>query len=111
MLHEKAQYSFVGTREHIVMVRIERTRFLWFAQSRREQVGWWYAFFKPQHLLRIETGTISDGLKMRPGLALTFYAEEAGREETIYLAFANMTMLSRVIGDMQIDAAAQAFHV
>jgi hypothetical protein len=110
MLHERAQYSSVSTREHIVMARIERTHFLWFAKSRREQVGWWYAFFKPEHILQVETGYISDGLRMRPGLALTFYSKEAAQEETIYLSFEDMTTLWRVIDDMRTDAAVRVIH-
>jgi hypothetical protein len=111
MLHEKARYSFVSTREHIVMVRVEPTRFLWFAKSRRAQIGWWYAFFRPQHVSRVETGYISDGLKMRPGLALTFSSENSPKEETIYLAFADTATLWRVIDDVQLDATVSAYRL
>lgn len=111
MLHESSRFSFVSTREHVVMVRIERTHLLWFARSRREQVGWWYTFFRPEHISRVETGYIAHGLKMQPGLALAFRSQEMAQEETIYLSFADPATLWRVISDIQIDAGAHVFHI
>ncbi len=112
VLGEKAQLLFVPTREHIVMVKLERTRFLLLARSSRGEEGWWYAFIKPKQVLKVETGRIAHGLKTRPALALTYRSgEKAGQKETLYFACAGVAGLWRIIDDLRIDVAPHAFHV
>ena len=110
LINEAAHISFVPTREHIVMAQVRRTRFLLLCRSRPEEAGWWYAFLKPQHVQRVETGYILRGVRMRPGMALTYWPEEErNRTETIYLAFADVPTALHVLADLCVDVPAQSF--
>lgn len=104
VLHQPARYSFLRTREHVIMAQIRRTRFLLLAASSSALVGWWYVFFQPGLVQCVQTGYIVQGVHKRPGLALTFYPEEQpNRAETIYLAFADEVTGWRVLDDLAVD--------
>lgn len=116
MLNEPAIYTFVRTREHVLMVHLKRTRFLLFARSNPSEVGWWYAFFKPEHLIGVQSGRIADGLRAYPCLALTWQAEPGGVSkqdgvtETVYIGSENPNTLARILDDLRRDTPAQAFE-
>jgi hypothetical protein len=110
LINEAAWYSFVRTREHIVMAHIKRTRFLLLAISRRDEAGWWYVFFKPEHVRRVETGYVSRGIGTCPGLALTYWPEgERNRMETIYMAFCDVPTTLHILADLRVDVSVQSF--
>jgi hypothetical protein len=99
-----AQLSYVRTREHIVMTYIKQTRFLLLARSVKQDVGWWYVFFHPSHVQRVETGYVWCGARARPGLALSYLPEgQPGQDATIYMAFADVGAVWRVIANLCID--------
>jgi hypothetical protein len=101
---EAVRLSYVRSREHILMARLRRTRFLLFARSLRSDVGWWYAFFKPRDVQRVETGYIWCGLRARPGLALSYRTPDEARDEaTVYLAFPDVDTVQRVMADLRVD--------
>lgn len=107
--HE-AKLSYVSTREHIVMARVQRTRFLLFTQSLQAEVGWWYVFFAPDRVTRVEVGHIWCGFKTRLGLAFHYCPEErSDGEETFYLGFDDLDTLQRAIDDLRLDMPAEAF--
>jgi hypothetical protein len=111
MVNERAQISYVRTREHIVMAHIARTRFLLFARSTSEDVGWWYVFIKPDRVQHVETGHILCGFRSRPGLEIRYLAgEKAGQLGTVYLGFDDVRDLVRVLDDLRLDVAAAAFE-
>jgi hypothetical protein len=109
MVNEQAWASHVRTREHIVMVYQRRTRFLLLARSLTTDVGYWYAFFFPEHVQRVETGYVVCGIRSRPGLAIRYVSqEERGQAKTVYLQFDNVDALRRVLDDLRVDVAAGA---
>ena len=99
----QAYFSTVETREHILMVRIPHTRFLLIATSPRDEVGWWYVFFRPGMIRAVQTGEIHFGMRPRPALRVT-YQTEALPPQTVYLSFDDMTSLHRVLNDLRLDA-------
>jgi hypothetical protein len=110
MVNERAWISFVRTREHVVMVHLARTRFLLLARSLEREQGWWYVFFTPQQVQRIETGRLIHGLRPRPALAVHYArADDARRTDTLYLAFPSPDNLQRVLDDLRTDVAVEAF--
>jgi len=110
VVNEAAQFSYVRTREHVVMAHIEQTRFLLLASSVKGGIGWWYVFFMPDRVQRVETGYVWCGIKARPGLALSYRAKENPcQEATVYLAFADVDTIQRVIADLRMDVSPQAF--
>lgn len=107
---EPAQITYVSTREHIVMARLKRTRFLLLARSLAGEAGWWYVFFLPHHVQQVRAGHVFHGLRPRPALAIRYRcAERDGREETVYLACATIEDLERIRSDLQIDVSPSAF--
>jgi len=97
-------YSTVETREHILMAHIPYSRFLFVATSPREEVGWWYVFFKPHMIRAIQTGEVLFGMRPRPALRIT-YQPENSPQETVYLSFDDFRSLQRVLDDLLLDAA------
>jgi hypothetical protein len=109
LINVAAQLSYVRTREHIVMARVEKTRFLLLASSANGDAGWWYTFFMPDRVKRVETGYIWCGIKVRPGLALSYQTREMPDQKvTIYLTFADVDRVQRVVADLRIDVPLQA---
>ena len=110
MVDEQGQISAVRTREHVVSVRIEQTRFLLLARSLHEETGWWYVFFMPAQVQHIETGYVRCRLRSRHGLAIQYQpTEEAGPPETIYLSFDSIHDLHRVLENLRVDVPAEVF--
>jgi hypothetical protein len=108
LVNETAGFSYVRSREHVVMAYVRQTRFLLLAKSAQGDVGMWYVFFAPSRVRRIERGYIQCGIRTRPGLALTYQPEEQpDQEATIYLTFADVDTVQRVIADLCIDIAPQ----
>ncbi|MBN1642294.1 MAG: hypothetical protein JXA09_13750 [Anaerolineae bacterium] len=110
MVNERAQVSFVRTREHVVMVRLQRTRFLLLTRSLEGEQGWWYVFFAPRQVQRVETGRLIAGLRARPALAIHYTLPEGARgTDTVYLAFPNPDDLQRVLDELRTDVPVEAF--
>jgi hypothetical protein len=110
LANEAVRLSYVRSREHILMARFRRTRFLLLARSLKSDVGWWYAFFRPQDVQQVVMGFIWCGLRARPGLALSYHTQDEGRqEETVYLAFPDVETVQRVVADLRVDARGAAF--
>jgi hypothetical protein len=110
VVNEDALFSFVRTREHIVMACIRRTRFLLLATSSRKDAGWWYVFVMPERLERVQHGTLSCGLRTRPALEVHYRPEqERDRVEALYLAFEDAETRQRVRDDLRRDAPPQVF--
>jgi hypothetical protein len=111
VVNEVALYSFVRTREHIVMAYVRQTRFLLLTRSPKNEVGWWYVFLTPNRVQKVQPGYVSYGLKTRPGLAIRYEPEgNPGQVEDVYLAFDDVHTAQRVMADLRRDAPAQAFE-
>jgi len=110
MVDEPGQISAVRTREHVVSVHLEPTRFLLLARSLNEESGWWYTFFMPEQVQHIETGYVRCGLRARYGLAIQYQPEErSANPEMIYLWFDGIRALCRVLNTLSTDVPAEAF--
>jgi hypothetical protein len=98
LVNVPAYLSYVQTQEHIVMARLERTRFLLVARSPRAQVGFWYAFFQPHDVIAVETGRVYWGLQHQASLAIRYRCvdEQAPQQRTLYLTFSNTDAMPRV---------------
>jgi hypothetical protein len=107
MVGEAAALSYVQTREHIVMARLRRRRFLLIAPSPKGEVGFWYAFFKPREVKRVQSGYIYWGIQRQAGLAIRYRStdEESMPERTIYLTFSNLQAMRRVRHHLCADMA------
>ena len=106
-----AEFSYVSTREHIVMAHVNRTRFLLLSQSMKAETGLWYVFFVPKAIQKVQTGTLWCGSKARPGMAIQYRPEERPeQEETLYLGFADVETLRRVHADIEVDAPPPVFQ-
>jgi hypothetical protein len=109
MLNEPARIFYVRTREHVIQVRLQPTRFLLLAPSLPGEEGWWYVFFQPSSIEQIQTGHVQRGLRWDPALAITYHMEEdEGRRETLYLAFADLAALHRVLAEVRVDLPQEA---
>ncbi|MBN1661162.1 MAG: hypothetical protein JXA93_22410 [Anaerolineae bacterium] len=99
----EADFETVGTREHIVLARLYRSRFLLLGRWPAYQIGWWYIFFMPGMIRQMCIGHLHAGHK--PGLALQIvYTPDEETERTIYLAFDDPAALRRVWADLLLDA-------
>lgn len=99
----EADFETVGTREHIILARLYRSRFLLLGRWPSYQVGWWYMFFMPDMIRRVRLGHLHIGGE--PGLALQIvYAPDEETRHTIYLAFEDPGTLRRVWADLMLDA-------
>jgi len=96
-----ADFATMETREHVVMVRMLDSRFL--VGAPKDDVGWWYIFFKPHKITGIELGQIHFGLNARPAIKLGYKADE-GKGEFVYLSFDNPLQMQRVSEDLRRDA-------
>ena len=103
----EAIYHSFESREHAIMAHVPITRFALFAQSRKEYVGMWYRFFKPDVLVSLEAGELAHGARAKPALRITCRGEK--RPEQIYLAFESEDDQIRVIADLAHDAAADIY--
>jgi len=102
-VEEEAHYQTFQTRERVVMVEISQTRYLLLSTSSEAEMGWWYTFFTPRVIKRIESGQIQFGGQIRPALRLTYLPEATETAETIYLSFEDAAHRARVLADLQAD--------
>lgn len=96
-----ADFATMETREHIVMARMLDLRFL--VGAPKDDIGWWYIFFRPHMISEIEVGEVHFGLASRPAIKLRYRTEE-GEIEPVYLSFDDLLQMQRVLEDLRRDA-------
>jgi len=99
----QAYFETVETREHIIIAWTPLWSFLGLADSPREEVGLWYAFFMPATIQEIEVGKVYFGLQPRLALKVV-YQSESGSRETVYLSFDDPEQRELVLADLRRDA-------
>ena len=110
LVNAQARFSFVRTREHVVVALVKQTRFLLLARSLRKETGWWYVFFRPEHVREVRQGYLSCAFKTRAGVAVSYQPkDQPGQTRTVYLAFADVNTALRVIADLRLDVSPHAF--
>lgn len=104
VINGDALFSFVRTREHIVMAYVRRTRFLLLAASLKQAVGWWYVFVTPDRLQEMRLGTLSCGFRTEAALDVRYRSEqEPRRVQELYLVFEDLEARQRVLDDLRRD--------
>ncbi|MGA9347513.1 MAG: hypothetical protein WBW48_01750 [Anaerolineae bacterium] len=96
-----ADFATMETREHILMARMLDSRFL--VGAPKDDVGWWYVFFKPHMISEIGVGEVHFGLRARPAIKLRYRTKE-GKVEPVYLSFDDLLQMQRVLEDLRHDA-------
>jgi hypothetical protein len=96
-----ADFATMETREHIVMGRMLDVRFL--VGTPKTDAGWWYIFFKPHTIRKIEVGKVHFGLRAHSAIKVKYEAKE-GRIEPVYLSFDDLLQMQRVLEDLRRDA-------
>ena len=99
-----------GSREHAVMAKQDRSRFLLSALP-KDRIGMWYAFFRPEAVEEIRAGTVAFGGDTRPGLrvAYRYLPSSDGKKpkkplrEVLHLAFEDEATRNRVWSDLLAD--------
>lgn len=95
-----ADFATMETREHIVMARMLDSRFL--VGAPKDDVGWWYVFFKPHMIEGIEVGQVHFGLRARPAIKLGYKTAEE-KVEPVYLSFNDPLQMQQVLQDLRRD--------
>ena len=104
LVEAPSEYTTFETREHCVMTRMPRTRFLLLGRSRENEVGWWYIFFEPDAIRSVRSGWLYFGMRPRPALRLEIYRAVDTQDEDLYLSFDDEATRSLVLADLQWDA-------
>jgi hypothetical protein len=99
-----ANYTTFETREHCVMTQVLLSRFLLLSRSRREEIGWWYAFFQPAMIRSVNSGWLYFSLRPRPALRLEIAQSGDSDDVVLYLSFDSKKTRSLVLADLQYDA-------
>ena len=99
----EADFETVGTREHIILGRVTPSRFLGVGRWPADEWGWWYIFFQPAMICRLEVGRFCHGSQPRWAIHVV-YAPDQEAEESIYLVFDELLPLWRVWADLLADA-------
>jgi hypothetical protein len=109
MLNEPARVFYVHTREHIVQVHLQRSRFLLLAPSLPGEEGYWYVFFQLSSVEQVQVGEVQCFLRWDPALAITYRSQERdGRRATVYLAFSGPDSLHRVLAELRVHLPQEA---
>jgi hypothetical protein len=100
----EAWFETVQTREHIVIARNTRSRFLLVAKSLGGEHGFWYAFFRPEHIQGVEIGDLCFGWHVRPAIRIALQPDAQKERGALYLAFEDGEMRDLVLNDLLQDA-------
>lgn len=82
------------------MARMLDSRFL--VGAPKDDVGWWYVFFKPHMIEGIEVGQVHFGLRARPAIKLGYKTAEE-KVEPVYLSFNDPLQMQQVLQDLRRD--------
>ncbi len=103
-VNEVAFYQTFETRERVLMVAIPRSRWLLLWHSPENDVGWWYNFFTPPQLQRVEHGQLHFGARPRPALKLHLSPEDGRKAAAIfYISTHTPADMAQLIADLKAD--------
>jgi hypothetical protein len=110
MLDEEAVFTYVRSREHILMARLRQTRFWLLSRSQAAESGWWYIFFRPEQVTLVQVGHVLWGFRSHPALAIRYRCEQRkNQEETVYLTAQDPETLGRIWEDLRRDVPMDVF--
>lgn len=105
--HLPGFYRTFATREHALLCQLRTQPVVNVGALPDDEPGLWYAFFRPEQITRIATGTVTAERQELAALAITYTAtDKRQRSLTIYLAFPNpsdrLTVLADLIADQSV---------
>jgi hypothetical protein len=110
-----AYWRTFTSREHAVMAIAHESRFLGVASRPAEEVGMWYAFFRPEVVDAVTPGSLAFGSRVGPGLRIDYRRAvpfpEGGRRRAqpkpvrtvLYLACDDEETRARIWADLLAD--------
>lgn len=102
-----AQFQVFETRERVVMANVAPSRLLLLARTPEHEWGWWYTFFQPSMIARVETGQLCFGLRQRPALKIELNVGPEEAPEALFLSFDDEAARAVVWADLQFDSASE----
>ncbi len=84
MVCVSAQYQTFQTRERALMAQIHPHRWLYLFPVSGTETGWWYAFFTPDRLQRVESGWLHFGRHPHPAIRLTLAPEDSSGAPVVF---------------------------
>jgi hypothetical protein len=104
-------YRSFATREHALLCRVRERRIWRIGAWPEEEIGLWYAFFKPQEIDAVQPGDVRIGRSTLPGIAVTYRPSAPIRPErrrtpmqtTLYLAFVTEADRAAVLADLLVE--------
>ncbi|MGC9333075.1 MAG: hypothetical protein ACP5JJ_02935 [Anaerolineae bacterium] len=99
----EADFETVGTREHIVLGRIHPSRFLVLGNWPEYELGWWYVFFRPEMIRKVDVGQLISSPRPQRALRVV-YTPDNETEQMVYLTTNDSTSLRRIWDDLLRDA-------
>ncbi len=100
-----ANYTTFETGEHCIMIQVPFTRFLLLGKSRKNELGWWYTFFKPSAIHSMANGCLYFGPHPHPAVCLEIAGIDDAEDEILYLSFEDEASRSLVVADLKSDMA------
>ena len=102
-----ADLETARTREHIVLGRVQPSRFLLLGSWPEHEVGWWYIFVQPAAIRQVQWGHLYFGAVPRPALQVVYVLEEE-TQHCVFLTSEREAVLHRVWADLLLDAPSAA---
>jgi hypothetical protein len=86
------------SREHVLMVRLDQSRYMLLGKSPSTDWGWWYQFIPAAVIDSVLIGTVTHGWRQQPALKVSHRvrSEQDKEEETVVtiLSFENKELLT-----------------
>jgi len=104
MVNVPAQYQTFQTRERVLMAQIAPHRWLHLFPVSGTETGWWYAFFTPDRLQRMEAGRLHFGRHPHPAFRLTLAPKEPGGAPVVfYISTPSPRETEKLLADLKAD--------
>jgi hypothetical protein len=106
-----AFYRTFPTREHALLCRV-RARTAWgVVEWPPEEVGLWYAFFRPEQIIAVRPGTVQFDQEALPGVVVDYRPTDPAllkkrrqaQQTTVYLAFPDAMTRNDVLADLLVE--------
>lgn len=103
-------YRTFATREHALLCQVRDRRVWWVANWPDDEIGLWYAFFRPEQIEVIRSGTVQIGRRSMPAIAVDYRRPpDQGKRrreptsETLIMGFQEAADQLTVLADLYAD--------
>ena len=76
LANHQATLTTPASREHVLMARLEQSRFLLFGKSRSSDWGWWYQFIPATAITAVAFGTVTHGWRRQLALKASYWVQD-----------------------------------